>query len=61
MDRLALVPLKLEIIAVNDGSKDDTGAHLDRLHKAGRSTRSSTIPRTGEGRCHPDRHRGRHR
>ncbi len=36
VDRLALVPLKLEIVAVNDGSKDDTGAHLDRLKAAGR-------------------------
>jgi glycosyltransferase involved in cell wall biosynthesis len=36
MDRLALVPLKLEIVAVNDGSSDDTGAHLDRLLKIGK-------------------------
>ncbi len=36
VDRLALVPLKLEIVAVNDGSKDDTGVHLDRLKAAGR-------------------------
>ena len=36
MDRLASVPLKLEIIAVNDGSADDTGMHLDRLHQAGK-------------------------
>jgi glycosyltransferase involved in cell wall biosynthesis len=36
MDRLAQVPLKLEIIAVNDGSEDDTGAHLDRLKAAGK-------------------------
>jgi glycosyltransferase involved in cell wall biosynthesis len=36
LDRLALVPLKLEIVAVNDGSSDDTGAHLDRLLKAGK-------------------------
>jgi glycosyltransferase involved in cell wall biosynthesis len=36
MDRLAQLPLKLEIIAVNDGSSDDTGAHLDRLKAAGR-------------------------
>ena len=36
LDRLALVPLKLEIVAVNDGSKDDTGAHLDRLKAAGK-------------------------
>ncbi len=36
MDRLAAVPLRLEIIAVNDGSSDDTGAHLDRLHQAGK-------------------------
>jgi len=36
MDRLGALPLKLEIIAVNDGSSDDTGAHLDRLHQAGK-------------------------
>jgi glycosyltransferase involved in cell wall biosynthesis len=36
LDRLGAVPLKLEIVAVNDGSKDDTGAHLDRLLKAGK-------------------------
>lgn len=36
LDRLAAVPLKLEIVAVNDGSSDDTGAHLDRLLKAGK-------------------------
>ena len=36
LDRLATVPLKLEIVAVNDGSSDDTGAHLDRLLKAGK-------------------------
>jgi len=36
MDRLALVPLRLEIVAVNDGSSDDTGAHLDRLLALGK-------------------------
>jgi len=36
MDRLALVPLRLEIVAVNDGSSDDTGAHLDRLQALGK-------------------------
>ena len=36
LDRLAQVPLKLEIVAVNDGSADDTGTHLDRLLKAGK-------------------------
>jgi glycosyltransferase involved in cell wall biosynthesis len=36
MDRLAAVPLRLEIVAVNDGSSDDTGAHLDRLLAAGK-------------------------
>ena len=36
MDRLAQVPLKLEIVAVDDGSADDTGAVLDRLQKAGK-------------------------
>ena len=36
MDRLALLPLRLEIVAVNDGSSDDTGTHLDRLLAAGK-------------------------
>lgn len=36
MDRLAAVPLRLEIVAVNDGSSDDTGAHLDRLLAIGK-------------------------
>lgn len=35
-ERLAVVPLKLEIIAVNDGSTDDTGARLDALQKCGK-------------------------
>ncbi|OGT95254.1 MAG: glycosyl transferase [Gemmatimonadetes bacterium GWC2_71_9] len=36
MDQLLEVPLKLEVIAVDDGSTDDTGAHLDRLREAGK-------------------------
>jgi glycosyltransferase involved in cell wall biosynthesis len=36
VSRLEAVPLKLEIIAVNDGSTDDTGERLERLKKAGR-------------------------
>ena len=36
MDRLAQVPVRMEVIAVNDGSSDDTGAHLDRLKAEGR-------------------------
>jgi len=36
MERLADVPLKLEIVAVNDGSSDDTGVHLDRLQREGK-------------------------
>ncbi|MEK6769704.1 MAG: glycosyltransferase family 2 protein [Gemmatimonadota bacterium] len=35
-DRLSEVPIKLEIIAVNDGSSDDTGARLDALQKSGK-------------------------
>jgi glycosyltransferase involved in cell wall biosynthesis len=35
-DRLAQVPLSLEIIAVNDGSGDDTGRQLDALAAQGR-------------------------
>jgi glycosyltransferase involved in cell wall biosynthesis len=36
MDRLASVPLTLEIVVVNDGSHDDTGAVLDRLLAGGK-------------------------
>jgi glycosyltransferase involved in cell wall biosynthesis len=39
VERLAEVPLRLEIIAVNDGSRDGTGAVLDRLHGEGRINR----------------------
>jgi glycosyltransferase involved in cell wall biosynthesis len=35
MERLREVPLRLEVVAVNDGSSDDTGQHLDRLHQEG--------------------------
>jgi glycosyltransferase involved in cell wall biosynthesis len=35
-ERLAQVPLALEIIAVNDGSSDDTGRQLDALAAQGR-------------------------
>ncbi len=36
IDRLLGVPLRLEIIAVDDGSADDTGERLDRLQAAGK-------------------------
>ena len=50
MDRLALVPLKLEIVAVNDGSSDDTGAHLDRLLTLGKVHKVVHHPRNrGKG------------
>jgi glycosyltransferase involved in cell wall biosynthesis len=35
-ERLAQVPLRLEVIAVNDGSSDDTGRQLDALAAQGR-------------------------
>ena len=35
-ERLAQVPLALEIVAVNDGSSDDTGRQLDALAAQGR-------------------------
>lgn len=50
MDRLADVPVRMEIIAVNDGSSDDTGAHLDRLLAAGKVHRVIHHPRNrGKG------------
>jgi glycosyltransferase involved in cell wall biosynthesis len=36
VDRVRAVPLDLEIIAVNDGSSDNTGAVIDRLRDAGK-------------------------
>ena len=35
-ERLAAVPLTLEVVAVNDGSSDDTGRQLDALAAQGR-------------------------
>jgi glycosyltransferase involved in cell wall biosynthesis len=50
MDRLADVPLKLEIVAVNDGSSDDTGVHLDRLQREGKIHKVVHHPRNrGKG------------
>jgi len=36
LDRLAAVPLRLEVIVVNDGSRDATGAVLDSLKAKGK-------------------------
>jgi glycosyltransferase involved in cell wall biosynthesis len=36
VDRVRAVPLELEIIAINDGSSDGTGAVIDRLHSEGK-------------------------
>jgi glycosyltransferase involved in cell wall biosynthesis len=35
LERLAAVPLRLEVVAVDDGSRDDTGAVLDALKARG--------------------------
>ncbi len=40
-ERLAAVPLRLEVIAVDDGSSDDTGRQLDALAVQGRRCRRS--------------------
>jgi glycosyltransferase involved in cell wall biosynthesis len=36
VERIRAVPLEIEIVAVNDGSTDGTGAAIDKLHAAGR-------------------------
>ena len=49
-DQLAQVPLRLEVIAVNDGSSDGTGAELDRLPALGKVHRVVHHPRNrGKG------------
>ena len=44
VDRVRTVPLALEIVAVNDASRDGTGAVLDRLHAEGRIDRVAHHP-----------------
>ena len=49
-ERLAAVPLRLEVIAVDDGSSDDTGSQLDALAVRGRIHRVIHHPRNlGKG------------
>ncbi len=50
IERLHAVPLRLDIVAVNDGSTDDSGAILDRLLEAGRVHKVIHQPRNlGKG------------
>lgn len=49
-ERLAAVPLRLEVIAVDDGSSDDTGRQLEALAAQGRIHRVIRHPRNrGKG------------
>ncbi len=49
-ERLAVVPLRLEVVAVDDGSTDETGRILDELAAAGRIHRVIHHPRNrGKG------------
>jgi len=50
IDRMHTVPIRVEIVAVNDGSVDDSGEVLDRLHRDGRIDRVIHQPRNmGKG------------
>lgn len=50
VDRLGRVPLRIEIVAVDDGSADGTGERLERLAAAGRVHRLIRHPRNlGKG------------
>ena len=44
VDRVRAIPLDLEIVAVNDASRDATGGVLDRLHAEGRIDRVAHHP-----------------
>ena len=62
VDRVRQIPLDVEIIAVNDGSSDGTGAALDRLLAEGKvAIALAPSPQQGERRGAADRHRGCHR
>jgi glycosyltransferase involved in cell wall biosynthesis len=50
VDRVRAVPLDIEIIAVNDGSSDSTGAAIDRLRQQGKVDAALHHPRNrGKG------------
>ncbi len=50
IERMRTVPIRVEIVAVNDGSADDSGAVLDRLHREGRVDQVIHQPRNmGKG------------
>ena len=58
VERVRAVPLDFEIIAVDDGSSDGTGAVIDRLQVGGAAGRGAAPSgESRQGRGAPDRDR----